>query len=38
MQRRGVAFREAPRHEEYGKVAVFSDLCGNLWDLIEPVG
>ena len=25
-----------PRLEEYGKVAVFEDLYGNLWDLIEP--
>jgi quinol monooxygenase YgiN/uncharacterized glyoxalase superfamily protein PhnB len=25
-----------PRMEEYGKVAVFEDLYGNLWDLIEP--
>jgi catechol 2,3-dioxygenase-like lactoylglutathione lyase family enzyme len=33
---RGVAFREAPRHEPYGTVAVFSDSFGNLWDLIEP--
>jgi uncharacterized glyoxalase superfamily protein PhnB len=26
-----------PVVEEYGKVAVFADLYGNLWDLIEPV-
>ncbi|HYC66958.1 VOC family protein [Brevundimonas sp.] len=32
----GVRFREAPRHETYGKVAVFEDLYGNAWDLIEP--
>jgi len=32
----GVRFREEPRHETYGTVAVFEDLCGNLWDLIEP--
>ena len=32
----GVRFREAPRHEGYGKVAVFEDLYGNAWDLIEP--
>jgi catechol 2,3-dioxygenase-like lactoylglutathione lyase family enzyme len=31
----GVAFRELPRYEEYGTVAVFADLYGNLWDLIE---
>ena len=32
---RGVAFREEPRHEEYGIVAVFTDKSGNQWDLIE---
>ncbi len=32
----GVHFREAPRHEVYGKVVVFEDLYGNAWDLIEP--
>jgi len=32
----GIKFREAPRHEAYGTVAVFADLYGNLWDLIEP--
>lgn len=32
----GVRFREAPRHEPYGAVAVFEDGYGNLWDLIEP--
>ena len=26
----------APKHESYGTVAVFADLYGNLWDLIEP--
>ena len=36
MQRAGVRFREAPRREAYGTVAVFEDLYGNLWDLIEP--
>ena len=36
MQAAGVEFREAPRHEAYGSVAVFADLDGNLWDLIEP--
>jgi uncharacterized glyoxalase superfamily protein PhnB len=25
-----------PQVEPYGKVLVFSDLYGNLWDLIEP--
>ncbi len=32
----GVVFRETPRREPYGKVAVFEDLYGNAWDLIEP--
>lgn len=32
----GVRFREAPRQEPYGRVAVFEDLSGNSWDLIEP--
>ena len=36
MLARGVEFREAPRLEAYGTVAVFADLYGNLWDLIEP--
>jgi catechol 2,3-dioxygenase-like lactoylglutathione lyase family enzyme len=35
MMARGVRFIEAPRHESYGKVCVFEDLCGNRWDLIE---
>lgn len=33
---RGVRFLEAPRTEVYGTVAVFEDLYGNKWDLIEP--
>ena len=33
---RGVRFIEPPRREPYGTVAVFEDLYGNLWDLIEP--
>ena len=32
----GVRFREEPRHEAYGSVAVFEDLYGNAWDLIQP--
>ena len=32
---RGVEFIEEPRHENYGTVAVFRDVFGNLWDLIE---
>ena len=33
---RGVKFIEEPRHEPFGTVAVFEDLYGNRWDLIEP--
>jgi catechol 2,3-dioxygenase-like lactoylglutathione lyase family enzyme len=33
---RGVAFRETPREEAYGTVAVFEDLYGNRWDLLQP--
>lgn len=33
---KGVAFKEAPRREPYGTVAVFEDVYGNGWDLIEP--
>ena len=36
MTANGVTFLEAPRHEPYGSVAVFADLYGNKWDLIEP--
>lgn len=32
----GVDFKEPPRQEPYGVVAVFADPFGNLWDLIEP--
>jgi catechol 2,3-dioxygenase-like lactoylglutathione lyase family enzyme len=32
----GVRFLEDPRHEPYGTVAVFEDLYGNKWDLIQP--
>ena len=31
----GVRFLEPPRHEPYGTVAVFEDLYGNRWDLLE---
>ena len=31
----GVTFREAPRAEPYGTVAVLEDPFGNLWDLIQ---
>jgi catechol 2,3-dioxygenase-like lactoylglutathione lyase family enzyme len=32
----GVKIVRQPSHETYGTVAVFEDLYGNLWDLIEP--
>ncbi len=35
MRERGVRFVEEPRHESYGTVAVFVDLYGNRWDLLE---
>lgn len=34
---KGVEFTIAPHVEAYGTVAVFKDLYGNLWDLIEPI-
>jgi catechol 2,3-dioxygenase-like lactoylglutathione lyase family enzyme len=36
MKARGVKFLETPREESYGTVAVFEDLYGNKWDLLEP--
>lgn len=36
MQARGVRFAEEPRDEAYGTVAVFVDLYGNRWDLVQP--
>ena len=35
MTAKGVRFLEAPRNEAYGIVAVFEDLYGNRWDLLE---
>lgn len=35
-QAKGVVFARAPRQESYGTVAVFLDLYGNLWDLLQP--
>lgn len=35
MTARGVKFHEAPRQEVYGTVAVFEDLYGNKWDLLQ---
>ena len=36
MQAQGVQFKETPREEAYATVAVFEDLYGNLWDLLQP--
>ena len=36
MVERGINFIRLPTEEEYGTVAVFEDLYGNLWDLIQP--
>ena len=36
MTAKGVRFLEEPRREIYGTVAVFEDLCGNKWDLLQP--
>ncbi|MEW1905611.1 MULTISPECIES: VOC family protein [unclassified Streptomyces] len=36
MTEAGVKFLEEPRHEPYGSVAVFEDLYGNRWDLLQP--
>ena len=35
MIARGIRFRRDPKTADYGTVAVFEDLYGNLWDLIE---
>ncbi|WP_297702585.1 VOC family protein [uncultured Eudoraea sp.] len=37
MSKQGVNFVRSPCKEVYGNVAVFEDLYGNLWDLIEPL-
>lgn len=36
MKKSGVEFVKAPSEMDYGTVAVFKDLYGNLWDFIEP--
>jgi catechol 2,3-dioxygenase-like lactoylglutathione lyase family enzyme len=36
MQADGIVFTREPSQEAYGIVAVFKDLYGNLWDLIQP--
>ena len=35
MRSKGIEFVRDPKTEEYGTVAVFADLYGNLWDLIQ---
>jgi len=35
LRERGVRFRRDPQEQSYGTVAVFEDLCGNLWDLLQ---
>jgi len=36
MQEKGIKFVRPILEESYGKVTVFEDLYGNLWDFIEP--
>ncbi|QIP15606.1 VOC family protein [Spirosoma aureum] len=36
MQKAGIKFVRPPVEHPYGTVAVFEDLYGNLWDLLEP--
>lgn len=36
MRAAGVEFLSVPRTEAYGRVAVFRDIAGNRWDLLEP--
>jgi catechol 2,3-dioxygenase-like lactoylglutathione lyase family enzyme len=36
MKEKGISFVREPAEESWGTVAVFEDLYGNLWDLIEP--
>ena len=36
MLENGIRFVRPPARESYGTVAVFEDLYGNLWDLVEP--
>ena len=37
MKDKGILFVRQPAVEKWGTVAVFKDLYGNLWDLIEPI-
>ncbi|MDJ1472627.1 VOC family protein [Cytophagaceae bacterium DM2B3-1] len=36
MKSNQIQFVREPKEEPYGTVAVFEDLYGNLWDLLEP--
>jgi len=36
MKEKGVKFVREPKEQEYGTVAVFEDLYGNRWDLLQP--
>ena len=36
MLDRNINFVRPPKEEDYGLVAVFEDLYGNLWDLLQP--
>jgi catechol 2,3-dioxygenase-like lactoylglutathione lyase family enzyme len=36
MLEKGVKFVREPKEEDYGTVAVFEDLYGNKWDLLQP--
>jgi len=33
---KGIVFVRDPKEESYGTVAVFKDICGNQWDLLQP--
>lgn len=35
MVAKGIKFIRAPKEESYGLVAVFEDLYGNMWDLLQ---
>ncbi|MBZ9692268.1 VOC family protein [Clostridium botulinum] len=35
MKNRGIEFVRQPKEQDYGIVAVFKDLYGNLWDLVQ---
>lgn len=35
MKQKGIQFVREPKVQDYGKVAVFQDLYGNLWDLVQ---